>query len=99
MNHRRLLLFCGLFMSFYSSAIAGNITGRVVDEEGSAVAAATVVVLNPGNNSLVRSAITEDNGSFILENIASGKYDLKVTMLGYNTFSKQIEHTGDNQSL
>ncbi len=61
-----------------------------MDEKGETVVAATVVLLNPGDNSLVRSAITDDKGIFVLENNAAGTYQLKVTTLGFNTHSREV---------
>ncbi|MBZ0098101.1 MAG: carboxypeptidase-like regulatory domain-containing protein, partial [Taibaiella sp.] len=99
MNYRWLLLICGWFFSFCSPATAGKITGRVLDEKGETVAAATVVLLNPGDNSLVRSAITDDKGIFVLENNTAGTYQLKVTTLGYNTHSREIALAAEDITL
>lgn len=99
MNYRWLLLIYGWFFSFCSPAIAGKITGKVLDEKGETVAAATVVLLNPGDNSLVRSAITDDKGIFVLEDNATGTYQLKITTLGYNTHSREITLTAEDITL
>lgn len=90
MKHGLFLLFCWLLMGYTQIAEAANVTGRITAAEGEALAAATVVVLNQSDNSLVRSAITNEDGGFVLQEVAPGTYSLKVTMLGYNTHSEEI---------
>lgn len=67
----------------------GIIKGRVVDDENNPVSKVSVWVAQPraDNNShrvnLFRMGRTDDNGSFIIQGIASGEYMLQARMNGY----------------
>ncbi len=99
MKYGLLLLFCGLFTSYSSIIQATNVTGKIVDDKGDALVAASVVLLNQGDNKLVRSAITDDKGLFVLEGISPGTYQLKVNMLGYNTYGADVTVADQNIQL
>ena len=90
MKYGLFLLFCCFSMGYASTTIAANVTGKIVDDNGEGIVAATVVLLKQGDNSLVRSAITDDKGGFVLEEVTPGIFQLKVTMLGYNTYSVDV---------
>lgn len=83
--------FLTLVLWFYCAGMAiakpGNITGKVVDNEGNVMNAANVVVLMEDAKTLVKADYTNDNGQFMLEDIADGKYVVKVTMFGYETYT------------
>lgn len=80
-----LLVAMGVFVS------AQNIKGKVLDQS-------TNVVLNGVNVMLLgpslSSAIGNNKGEFIFENLLPGKYLLKISHLGYQTYSREIELKG-----
>ena len=65
----------------------GNISGRVIDNEGKPLAAANVVLLKAGNNALVKADLTNDNGSYSFETLENGQYVLKITMTGFDPYT------------
>ncbi len=68
-----------------------NITGKVFSNNIGLEAAS--IKLNHMNTGVV----SDSNGHFILKNIAAGKYDLKISMLGYKSKSVNIVVTEKQQ--
>src|SRR3954470_18210488 len=66
----------------------GSITGRVVDETNTAVSDATVNAKNVGTTA-VRSAVTDENGSYAIPNLPAGPYEVTVEKQGFSTLRFQ----------
>ena len=65
----------------------GKINGKVIDaSSGEAVEYATVALLKPTDSTLVNGTITGTNGNFTIENIPLGKYLLRISFMGYETY-------------
>ncbi|MEZ4966104.1 MAG: TonB-dependent receptor [Saprospiraceae bacterium] len=60
-----------------------RVSGRVTDAGGQNLPAATVLLLNGADSSLVKGMISAADGSYAFENIAPGEYRVGVEMLGY----------------
>src|SRR5882672_5985165 len=60
----------------------GSIGGTVRDANGAAVPGATVTVTGPERE---RTATTDSNGVFLIENLAPANYTVKVTNSGFKT--------------
>jgi len=71
------------FVSITASKAQSTVTGKVIDDSGQPVAYANVLVLSAADSSLIRGAVTADDGSFEMQNIGSGYYLLKVMMVGF----------------
>src|SRR5882724_21001 len=81
-RYRNLLIavfaICILFVpSSYAQETRGDITGRVVDEQGHVVPGATVTATNKGTGA-ARSATTNDSGEYTITQLPAGRYDLTV---------------------
>jgi len=91
-NHRHSLrVFFSLslyfFTLFHSNAQSlGSIEGKIVDAKTKESLPGASVYL--ANTSIGTAA--GNDGSFLLDKITNGKYNLTVSMLGYKTFSKPI---------
>jgi len=95
---KRILLFA-IFLSYSSIAMAqfpggwggkkgpsikGKIEGMIVDSlTNEAVGFATVSLRKAGSDKILNGELTEDNGSFKLSEIVTGKYDITISFLGY----------------
>lgn len=70
-------------------AAPGEVRGVVTDaESGSAIAWATVEVHR--GDALVAGAIARNDGTFRVEGLPPGRYQLRVTMIGYTTRTSEI---------
>jgi hypothetical protein len=83
-----LVLF-GTIPSAFAQSDTGTIDGRVLDAQKSAVPGVTVTAKNTATG-LTRSAVSSGNGSFHLEALPAGSYDVTAELQG---FSKQ-NHQG-----
>lgn len=66
----------------------GSLQGIIYDEEGRAIAAATIT-LNPDNHFLE----VEEDGSFQIADLYAGVYTLAVSHMGYKNYEQSIEIT------
>jgi len=84
------LAICAVILSLSAiglgQELAATLTGTVTDSSGAVVAGATVVVHSEETGSDVRSVTTNDSGSFNITNIPAGRYTVRVTNSGFQTF-------------
>ena len=71
----------------------GTLTGRVVDpEKQQPVAYASVGLLKSADSSVVNTQMTDKDGVFAFDAVASGKYFVKIYYVGYREYvSEEIE--------
>jgi len=81
-----LLLLCGATHALF----AQTISGRVTDDVGKGVEFATVTLLKANDSTLVKGEITDAQGGFSFEKIAFGRFFVRVSQLGYATFSSPV---------
>jgi Carboxypeptidase regulatory-like domain/TonB-dependent Receptor Plug Domain len=84
------LAFVFVGMAFSQSISSGTISGVVTDQSGGVLQGAAVTVKNSITN-YTQSAITDQTGSFRLNNIPENTYQLTVTASGFALASQQIE--------
>ena len=70
----------------------GQISGKVVDPNGAAVAKAAVTVKSVGT-SAQRDTTTDDSGNYILTNLQPGLYDVTVKSSGFADRTQQAQVT------
>jgi hypothetical protein len=75
-----MLLFSGALLA---QQTPGTIAGKVTDEKGEAVMAATATAKQSGRD--VTSTSTDIDGFFDLSGLQPGSYDLEITYIGYKT--------------
>lgn len=75
-----LLLIC-----LFQQALA-QVSGQLTTGAGQPVVFANVVLLKSVDSSFVKGAVTDDRGTFRLDNLAPGSYTLRATSLGYETW-------------
>lgn len=85
-------------MLLVSSIYAQDISGVVKDQQGKGLDKSTVSLLNAKDSSLIKLAVTADNGVFHLDESRPGQYLISVSHVGYVTqFSKTFELTGTGE--
>ncbi len=90
-----IILSCLLSgFSIVNAQSAGNttssITGKAVDEQISAVGGVTIIAKNPQTN-FTREVITQEDGSYIINQLPPGNYILTVSGSGFTTQEKPLE--------
>lgn len=83
-----IVLVIGLFAV---TAIGQNsISGHVENANGESLIQASVFLVGT-----YHAAITDDYGNYLIEDIPDGDYTLKVSYVGYKSYTNYIELTGD----
>ena len=68
--------------------VKGSITGTILDAANDApVGYATISLHDAVTDEVVNGTITNDDGTFEIENVDNGSYRLEVTFIGYETIS------------
>jgi hypothetical protein len=85
----------------YAEAENGSITGVIVDDSTTApVSYASVALLSAADSSILNGMITNDQGKFQFNDIPYGKYNLKVTFVGYKpVVIKNLEVSKKNKTI
>src|SRR5258708_1211698 len=66
--------------------ISGTLTDSLTHEP---VSFATVALLNQQTKAPVKGIQTDTSGNFVLENVPTGKFTLRVSYVGYNDVFKE----------
>ncbi len=80
------LIFCFGFIANAQSD--GKITGTITSSEKS-LESIIVTLLNATDNSLVKTEITQSDGSFSFEKLKTGSYTIAIENPGFNSFQSQ----------
>ena len=70
-----------------------EVRGTVADSAGRAVENAMVVALTRADSMLVKFALTNRDGHFIIKRLPPGGYVLQVTLIGYATIRRDLDVT------
>lgn len=89
-----LILFLGMFVST-SLAQKFSIKGQVTDTLSSPLPSSTIMLLSPKDSSLVNFGVSDLKGFFEIKNVNKGEYLLKITFVGYTTYTKLISTPAD----
>jgi Carboxypeptidase regulatory-like domain/TonB dependent receptor-like, beta-barrel len=80
-----VLAVCALTLTASSARaqiLYGSITGIAKDSQGASVPGATVTIVNKETN-LTRDTVTGGDGSYTLNNVLPGPYDVKISLTGF----------------
>ncbi len=75
-----LSLFCSTLL--YAQTTNGNLRGNVTDPNGAVLPNAAVTVKNRNTNA-VRKAVTNEEGSFAVDNLPPGEYEVTIEVRGF----------------
>ena len=76
-----------LFTSAAAFAQTGTLSGTVTDaESGETLPGANVLIVE-----LQRGASTDTNGEFTVENIPAGEYNIRISFVGYQNFTRTVQ--------
>ena len=84
--------------SVFAQQSTGNITGRVIDPQGAAIAGATVTATNP-ETGFVRAETSDTTGTYRLAALPVAAYELRVETPGFATMSQKEVDVNVAQTL
>lgn len=68
----------------------GEVTGRVVDATNNrGVSFASVALINLRDSAIVAGVLADENGNFLLEELALGRYALQINFMGFHGHSSE----------
>ena len=76
-----------------------DVRGSVADSAGGAMQNAMVVALSREDSVLVKYALSNTDGNFVLRDLQPGAYVLQVTLIGYAPIRSDFEVTGADVDL
>jgi len=86
-----------VFHSIMAGARTGGISGAVKDANGKPLSYVNVILLKADSATLVKASYTDDNGNYNIDPVDKGIYTLKVTLVGYNTYTQSGVAVGDER--
>ncbi|MEN0055195.1 MAG: TonB-dependent receptor [Mucilaginibacter sp.] len=80
-----LLVTIGWSVSFAQTGKSGGakVSGSLVNEQGKPMDYATVSLIKATDSTLVKGALSNDNGVYTFDHITAGKYLVRATVVGY----------------
>ena len=66
------------------------VKGKVLGDDGKGLPFANALLLNSDDSKLIKGAVTDLNGDFMMENIPAGSYIINISFIGYNTKSSEL---------
>ena len=73
-----------------------TVKGKIFDNSKKPARAVTVLLLKQSDSSLVKSAITNVQGEYSIEQVKQGKYLLKLSMVGFGSNFKAVDVNSSN---
>ncbi|KAA6433978.1 TonB-dependent receptor [Dyadobacter flavalbus] len=82
-NLTAALLLTGIFASAQTSSGNGKVSGSVLDEKSQPFPFVNILLLHAKDSVLVKGLAADENGKFLFDQVAEGKYLTLVSMVGY----------------
>ena len=89
---RRFLILFFLMANTLVSSAQNGVKGRVVEADGMPVMYAAVVLEADGKTAA--GGMTGEDGSFLINGKFSGKYQLKISSIGYKSLTRELDCSG-----
>lgn len=81
------LMLCAILITTIARS---QVSGKLTDTTGNPVNYATVALVKAADSTVVRSAVSDENGAFILSLAPAGRYILKVSCIGYANYASKL---------
>ncbi|MBL0310464.1 MAG: carboxypeptidase regulatory-like domain-containing protein [Bacteroidetes bacterium] len=84
---KRILTLLGFLAGFFvAHAQNGEISGKILDENGEGMISAKVEIIDSKGEFTGRGAITDFDGNYALKPLTPGRYNVRVSFMGYKTY-------------
>ncbi|WP_207536097.1 outer membrane beta-barrel family protein [Desertivirga arenae] len=94
-----LLLILAFISGFAQETKTYSIRGVVIDSSSKKNLDFVTVALKTPENKPFKTSITSGKGDFILSKVPPGKYKLSLISVGYGLWSKDIETSGEGETI
>ncbi len=84
---KRIALFAAIMLMVGSLFVKANtrIEGKIVDTNNCPLPYATATIINPDTHEIVEGDMSDENGTYIIENVKPGLYILSFRSVGFFT--------------
>ncbi len=94
-NNIKFLLFTLIAIFFGISANAQTepnvqLSGKITTVADEPLPYANFVVFKASDSSMVKGAMTDDVGSFLIEDVPNGQYYVSISILGFKTYDSEV---------
>ena len=95
-----IILLCSIATAWAQAVSTAQINGTVRDPDGLALPGVTVTVTQT-DTGLMRTAVTDEAGSYVLQNLPVGPYRFEASLAGFRTFEQTgiVLQVGANPTL
>ena len=83
-----ILSMLGTARSADAQAVAGTISGSVIDQQGQVIPGATLTIINEATNDS-RTSITDERGDFQITNLQPNSYTVRIEMPSFRTHERK----------
>ena len=87
---KQLLYFFVLFTTILQAQTGGKIQGNLKSSSSEPIETLVVTLLSSSDNSIVKTTLTELNGSFEFTNVAENSYIIFIDDLAYKTYKSEV---------
>src|SRR4029078_10072528 len=84
------LLFSLLILVTSLASQAQQVTGLAKDADGKALNGVTISLLKDTGRAILKYTVTKDNGVYAFDNVASGKYRISATHVGFSPAASPV---------
>jgi hypothetical protein len=84
------VFFFFLGMSHLAAKDVAQVSGQISDEKGNTLPYVNVALVEAENGVLLTGAVTNEQGKFLIESVRSGKVQLVISSIGYETYKTEV---------
>ena len=84
-----------LLLAGHMTYAQSKVTGKIIDTENLAIPGANIILTSKSNKQIGTTSDLE--GKFTLQVNESGTYSMKVTFVGYETYTKELSITANSE--
>lgn len=89
-------LFCLIFLVTFSTFSQNSIKGSVQFPNQEGIAYVNVVLMENDSTTVYRGAVTDEQGNYQFENIATKEYVLIASFVGFESYMKKVSVNGNS---
>ncbi|HSE25854.1 MAG TPA: TonB-dependent receptor plug domain-containing protein, partial [Pyrinomonadaceae bacterium] len=82
--------FCAMVMTVLANGTLGKLVGSVKDASGAAVSSVEIT-LRTTQQAVIANTVTDENGKFVLDNLAPGSYEISITRPGFKRYRNAVQ--------
>ncbi|AXG72404.1 outer membrane protein beta-barrel family protein [Kordia sp. SMS9] len=87
------IIFCFLLLQTIQvaaqSTAGTKMEGKITTVKNETLPYANVILFNTSDASMAKGAITDEEGVFVMENIATGNYYVSISVIGFKTYQSE----------